>query len=118
MGALGGGAISYERGTPVALHDLLVHHPLTLEPHLEGNPVTCGKTVVNLYDQLLDRNVQRFRGGLVFKAHRLLYHSTSGLRVIEKKRKQISHLNQSLGKTYPVSGDGVKFDPQEVLARS
>ena len=27
-----------------------------------------------------------FRGGLVFKAHRLLYHSTLGLGVIEKKR--------------------------------
>jgi len=26
-----------------------------------------------------------FRGGLVFKAHRLLYHSTLGLRVIKKK---------------------------------
>jgi len=32
------------------------------------------------------RNVQRFRGGLVFKAHRLLYHSTLGLRVIKKKK--------------------------------
>ena len=30
------------------------------------------------------RNVQRFRGGLVFKAHRLLYHSTLGLRVVKK----------------------------------
>jgi len=29
----------------------------------------------------------RFRGGLVFKAHRLLYHSTLGLRVIKKKKK-------------------------------
>ena len=28
----------------------------------------------------------RFRGGLVLKAHRLLYHSTLGLRVIKKKR--------------------------------
>ena len=27
------------------------------------------------------------RGGLVFKAHRLLYHSTLGLRVIKKKKK-------------------------------
>ena len=26
-------------------------------------------------------------GGLVFKAHRLLYHSTLGLRVIKKKKK-------------------------------
>ena len=30
---------------------------------------------------------QRFRGGLVFKAHRLLYHSTLGLRVIKKEKK-------------------------------
>jgi len=36
---------------------------------------------------LTHRNVQRFRGGLVFKAHRLLYHSTLGLKVIEKKKK-------------------------------
>jgi len=32
--------------------------------------------------------VKWFRGGLVFKAHRLLYHSTLGLRVIKKKRKK------------------------------
>jgi len=31
--------------------------------------------------------VQRFRGGLVFKAHRLVYHSTLGLRVLKKKKK-------------------------------
>jgi len=30
--------------------------------------------------------VKRFRGGLVFKAHSLLYHSTLGLRVIKKKK--------------------------------
>ena len=40
-----------------------------------------------LRGQLLYRNVQRFRGGLVFKAHRRLYHSTLGLRVIKKKKK-------------------------------
>ena len=28
-----------------------------------------------------------FRGGLVFKAHRLLYHSTLGWRVIKKKKR-------------------------------
>jgi len=33
-------------------------------------------------------NVQWFRGGLVFKAHRLLYHATLGLRVIKKKKKK------------------------------
>ena len=33
-------------------------------------------------------HVQRFRGGLVFKAHRLcVYHSTLGVRVIKKKNK-------------------------------
>ena len=31
--------------------------------------------------------MKRFRRGLVFKAHRLLYHSTLGLRVIKKKKK-------------------------------
>jgi hypothetical protein len=31
-------------------------------------------------------NVQRFRGGLVFQAHGLVYHSTLGLRVIKKKK--------------------------------
>jgi len=33
------------------------------------------------------KKVQRFRGGLVFKAHRLLYLSTLGLRVIKKERR-------------------------------
>jgi len=34
--------------------------------------------------------VQRFRGGLVFKADRLVCHSTLGLRVIKKKKKKRS----------------------------
>ena len=40
-------------------------------------------------EQLLSRNVKRFRGGLVFKAHRLLYHSTLGSRVIKEKKNVI-----------------------------
>ena len=39
-----------------------------------GSPL-CGRV----------RNVKWFRGGLVFKAHSLLYRSTRGLRVIKKK---------------------------------
>ena len=39
-------------------------------------------------EQLLRRNVQRFRGELVVKAHRLVYHSALGLTVIKKKKKQ------------------------------
>ena len=42
-------------------------------------------------DHLLHRTVQRFRGGLVFKAHRLVYHS----RVI-KKRVLTPHWAQAL----------------------
>ena len=32
-------------------------------------------------------NVQRFRGGLVFKAHRVLYRSNLGLKGITKTRR-------------------------------
>ena len=35
----------------------------------------------------LHRNVKRFRGGLVFKSHRLVFHSTLGWRVLKKKKK-------------------------------
>ena len=42
---------------------------------------------VLISEQLLDRNVQRFRGGLVVNACRLLYHSTLGVRLIEKQRR-------------------------------
>ena len=38
------------------------------------------------YEQLLRRNVNRFRGGLVLKAHRPVYHSSLGLSVIQKKK--------------------------------
>ena len=45
------------------------------------------------------RVVQRFRGGLVFKAHRLLHHSTLGLRVIKKKKKVVIGPRQIRGPT-------------------
>ena len=34
-----------------------------------------------------ERNLKQFRGGLVFKAHIVLYHPTLGSRVIKKKKK-------------------------------
>ena len=43
------------------------------------------ENIAILGEQLFYRNVQRFRARLVFKAHRLVYHSTLGLRVIKKK---------------------------------
>ena len=36
--------------------------------------------------------MQRFRGGLVFKAHRRLFHSNLGLRVITKEEEEKPHL--------------------------
>ena len=33
---------------------------------------------------------ERFRDGLVIKAHRLLHHSTLGLRVLKKKKRRES----------------------------
>ena len=39
-----------------------------------------------IQEQLLRRNVEQFPEGLVFKAHRLVHHSTLGSRVIKKKK--------------------------------
>jgi len=44
-------------------------------------------TDLSLKEQLLRTNVKRFRGGLEFKADRLVYHSTLGSRVTKKKKK-------------------------------
>ena len=41
----------------------------------------------SVQEQLLFRNLQRFRGRFV--AHRLVYHATLDLRVIKKKKKYI-----------------------------
>ena len=53
--------------------------PPCVHPHGD-----CGTTDA-IEEQLLSRNVERFLGGLVFKAHRLFYYSTLGSRVIKKK---------------------------------
>ena len=42
----------------------------------------------SISEQLISRNVGRFRGGLVFKAHSLFHHSTLGARVIKKQKKR------------------------------
>ena len=35
--------------------------------------------------------MKRFRGGLVFKVHRLVYHSTLGSRIKKKNRMEEMH---------------------------
>ena len=42
---------------------------------------------MHIQELLLSRKVEQFRGGLVFKAHRWLYHSTLGSRIIKRKKK-------------------------------
>jgi hypothetical protein len=44
-------------------------------PHIGPFGACCPNQASHPERPLLFRNVQRFRGGLVFKAHRLLYHS-------------------------------------------
>ena len=65
----------------------------TNSPRLSTNgrhPTTedRGSVQLSISEQLLGRNVKQFRGGLVLKAHRLVYRSTLGLRVIKKKREE------------------------------
>ena len=51
---------------------------------------TSGRIPKDLWCKSVDFwNLLRFRGGLVFKAHRLLYHSTLALRVIKKIKKDL-----------------------------
>jgi len=53
------------------------------------DPIVAGSKALRQSGRgLLHRNVKRFQGGLVFKVHRLLYHSTLDLRVIKKKREE------------------------------
>ena len=68
--------------------------------------------------QPIRRNVKRFRGGLVFQAHRLVYPSILGSRVIKKKRRwstlasSMSSLNMSTySPSRPVTSSDVKTRP-------
>ena len=52
---------------------------------MRGGSIGCRCPQTSIQEQLLYKNVRRFRGELVFEAYRLLYHSTLGFRVIKKK---------------------------------
>ena len=64
-------------------------------------PDLCGwggavRRSIPVLKQPLYINVERFRGGLVFKAHTLVYHSTLGLRVTKKSYKGTSPIMKRL----------------------
>ena len=49
--------------------------------------------------------MQRFRGGLVFTADRLLYYSTLGVRVIKKKKKVVGGYQGFVGVSGPPAAE-------------
>ena len=63
---------------------------------------------LSIKQRLLIRNVQWFRGGLVFKAHGLLYHSTVGPRVMKKKKTAGQRRTFRAGFGFRVSGFGFR----------
>ena len=102
----------------------VVHIPIRLGPNkrvLVRLPVSCdtyshGRTIVttvmpinttypgqlSMHEHLLSRKMKRFRGELVFKAHRWLYHSTVGSSVIKKKKNKPASLREDLIKSLRV----------------
>ena len=61
--------------------------------------------------------MQRFQGGLVFKAHRLLYHLTPDLRVIQRKKKvTVEDSGDELGALGRQLGDQVRVVLEELLS--
>ena len=70
------------------LHGYLDHKKRDMGPRLIARGLATPVALeFGIWRQLLYRNVQRFRGGLVSEAHRRLYRSTLGLRVMETKKK-------------------------------
>ena len=49
----------------------------------------------------IERKRSGFRGGLVFKAHRLFHHSALGLRVITKKKRRSGDLGDEVQEELP-----------------
>ena len=58
--------------------------------------------------------MKRFRGGLVFKAHRLLHHSTLGLRVIKKRRRRRYNPKRGLQEKEQDEEEAVDLSPEDV----
>ena len=59
---------------------------VTLPPIIEGNETHVAHRVAGVDGGWL----RRFRGGLVFKAHRVLHHSILGSRVMKKKEEEVT----------------------------
>jgi len=76
---------------------------------------TCSRFSIS--EQLLGEKMKRFRGGLVCKADRLLYHSSLSLRVIKKKKNTCSHALYPR-QTRRHHGGGPSSDPLTGMCRA
>ena len=74
-------AFSYTRSSPVGVRTVV--RVTTVPPMMETMKMAEDHAVAGLL--LFIQCMIACRGGLVFKAHRLLHHSTLGLRAIKKK---------------------------------
>ena len=82
--------IDFSQGQNLASTGVYVPYRHVCQPLERVVDVPAFRAVqLSISEQLLSRNVERFRGGLVFKAHRLSYHSTLGSRVTKKKKKYL-----------------------------
>ena len=79
---LGGGAVSYERGTPVGVGLTDMERGSTTRGHPQAR-----STSDQGEEQPFYRNVKRFRDGLVFKARRLCVSLNS-----RREREEEKHL--------------------------
>jgi hypothetical protein len=98
---LGGSAVSYERGTTVVNWSAVTRKCISAfrgrrsaindrTEHVINEPTRSKRRLHGVRTFFFSRRImtacEHFRGWLVFKAHRLLYHSTLGLKVIKTKK--------------------------------
>ena len=87
-----------------------------MPPHLY---IACAKRrLTRIIEQLLSRIMERFRRGLVFKAHGLLYHSTLGSRTIQKKKKGNLTEEQSDSRRATVENSARSAAPSSITSLS
>jgi len=91
MVVLGGGAVSYERGTPVGVVFCQGGSRGQRETSIETN-TAANRDSSQFENERFHRNVQRFRDGLVFKAHRLWVSLNSRLESNEEEENTAAML--------------------------
>ena len=63
---------------------------VSCQANVADSAIRPPKVPDSISEQPLRRNLKLFRGGLVFKAHRLLYDSTLGSKVMKKEEEEVA----------------------------